>query len=92
MADVVPMSLPMPPMTSSVLADARGAGRAMRVTWHHEAGDAGLVVLSLWHDSECIGSFRLEAADVPALVTTLVEGLTVNRGARRLAMGARGGS
>ncbi|MEP6761728.1 MAG: hypothetical protein ABJA93_10250 [Sporichthyaceae bacterium] len=75
MADVVPM----PVDTSSVLADARGAGRAMRVTWHHEAGDAGLVVLSLWHDSECIGSFRLDAADVPALVTTLVEGLAVNR-------------
>ena len=47
----------------------------MRVTWHHEAGDAGLVVLSLWHDEVCVGSFRLEAADVPALVQTLVDGL-----------------
>ncbi len=64
-----------PPLETSVLVDARGNGRAMRVTWHHEAGDAGLVVLSLWHDEVCVGSFRLEAADVPALVTTLVEGL-----------------
>jgi hypothetical protein len=55
MAKVVPMAVD----TSSVLVDARGAGRAMRVTWHHEAGDAGLVVLSLWHDQECVGSFRL---------------------------------
>ena len=76
MAQVVPM-----PLTTSVLIDARGSGRAMRVTWHHEAGDAGLVVLSLWHDQECVGSFRLDAADVPALVQTLVEGLCAS-GAR----------
>jgi hypothetical protein len=73
MAQVVPM-----PLETSVLIDARGSGRAMRVTWHHEAGDAGLVVLSLWHDQECVGSFRLDAADVPALVQTLVEGLGAN--------------
>ena len=70
MAQVVPM-----PLETSVLIDARGSGRAMRVTWHHEAGEAGLVVLSLWHDQECVGSFRLDAAIVPALVHTLVEGL-----------------
>ena len=86
--------VPMPVDTSTVLVDARGSGRAMRVTWHHEAGDAGLVVLSLWHDQECVGSFRLDAADVPALVGTLVEGLTVNRtetqrlASRRRASGA----
>ena len=73
MVHVVPV-----PVETSVLADARGAGRAMRVTWHHEAGDAGLVVLSLWHDEECVGSFRLVAADVPALVTALVDGLAVD--------------
>ncbi len=67
------------PLETSVLVDARGSGRAMRVTWHHEAGDAGLVVLSLWHDEVCVGSFRLEAADVPALVTTLVDGLAATR-------------
>ena len=67
------------PLETSVLVDARGSGRAMRVTWHHEAGDAGLVVLSLWHDDVCVGSFRLEAADVPTLVTTLVDGLAAAR-------------
>jgi hypothetical protein len=73
-APVVPTAL-----ETSVLVDARGSGRAMRVTWHHEAGDAGLVVLSLWHDEVCVGSFRLEAADVPTLVTTLVDGLAATR-------------
>ncbi len=74
MAQVAPL-----PVETSVLIDARGGGRAMRVTWHHEAGDSGLVVLSLWHDQTCVGSFRLEAADVPALVTTLVDGLAAAR-------------
>jgi hypothetical protein len=78
MPDVVAPVVPTP-LETSVLVDARGSGRAMRVTWHHEAGDAGLVVLSLWHDEVCVGSFRLEAADVPALVTTLVDGLAANR-------------
>ena len=74
MAQVVPL-----PLDTGVLLDARGGGRAMRVTWHHEAGSAGLVVLSLWHDQVCIGTFRLASADVPALVQTLVEGLAVSR-------------
>jgi hypothetical protein len=78
MPDVVAHVVPTP-LETSVLIDARGSGRAMRVTWHHEAGDAGLVVLSLWHDEVCVGSFRLEAADVPALVTTLVDGLAAAR-------------
>ena len=73
MAQVVPL-----PLDNSVLVDARAGGRAMRVTWHHEAGDAGMVVLSLWHGQVCTGSFRLEAADVPALVQTLVEGLAIS--------------
>ena len=73
MAQVVPL-----PVDYRVLRDARGGDRAMRVTWHHEAGDAGLVVLSLWHDRVCTASFRLEAANVPALVQTLVEGLAIS--------------
>ena len=75
MAKVAPL-----PLDPSVLTDARGGGRAMRVTWHHEAGEAGLAVLSLWQDSSCVATFRVEAADVPALVQALVEGLAVSRG------------
>ena len=55
-----------------MLADAQRAGRALRVSWHHEAG---VVVLSLWQAETCIGSFRLEPALVPALVKALVDGL-----------------
>jgi hypothetical protein len=47
--------------------------RALRVTWHPEAE---MVVLSLWRDNVCAGSFRIPAADVPALISTLAAGLT----------------
>ncbi|HSR23489.1 MAG TPA: hypothetical protein VLW53_08060 [Candidatus Eisenbacteria bacterium] len=55
-----------------MLADAERAGRALRVSWHH---DRGVVVLSLWQAESCIGSFRLEPAGVPTLVAALVQGL-----------------
>lgn len=55
-----------------MLADAQRAGRALRVTWHHERD---VVVLSLWQAESCIGSFRLETAGVPTLVAALVQGL-----------------
>ncbi len=52
--------------------DARGQHRWMRVTWHD---DAGLVVLSVWRDGSCVATMRVARADVPALVTALVDGL-----------------
>jgi hypothetical protein len=55
-----------------VFLDARGEGRALRLTWHHEAD---VVVLSLWRDRICSGTFRLPATDVAAFVDALVEGL-----------------
>jgi len=67
---------------SSIFVDARGEGRAMRVTWHREGPRSsdpdgeGLVVLSLWRDNVCAGSFRLAASEVPALVETLTRGLS----------------
>jgi hypothetical protein len=65
MSEVVPL-----PVGSEVLPDARGEGRVLRVTWH-----GGLAVLSLWRYDRCQATFRLPAADVPALVAVLVEGL-----------------
>ena len=57
---------------STILVDARGEGRALRVTWHPELSDRdGLVVLSLWRGNLCVGSFRLTADDVPALLHAL---------------------
>ncbi len=60
------------PSGGTVLEDARGESRWMRVTWHD---DEGVVVLSVWRDGSCVATVRLERGDVPALVTALVDGL-----------------
>lgn len=62
---------PLPP-TGSVYLDARGADRVLRVSWHTESG---LVVLSLWRENVCAGSFRLAVDEVPALIEMLRSGL-----------------
>ncbi|QIX25242.1 hypothetical protein ncot_00555 [Nocardioides sp. JQ2195] len=66
----------MPPSrfdrAGSIHIDARGGDRALKVTWHHEAG---VVVLSLWRDNVCSASFRLAIEEVPDLVDALVAGL-----------------
>ena len=60
------------PEAGSIFVDARGGGRALRVSWHHESG---LVVLSLWRDNVCAGSFRLAVDEVPELIAMLRSGL-----------------
>ena len=60
------------PASGAVLADQRGDSRWMRVTWHDEVG---VVVLSLWRETGCVGTVRLDRSQVPALVTALVDGL-----------------
>jgi hypothetical protein len=60
------------PATGDVFLDARGGDRALRVSWHHESG---LVVLSLWRENVCAGSFRLAVDDVPELLDLLRTGL-----------------
>lgn len=60
------------PARGDVLFDARGDGRALRVSWHHENE---VVVLSLWRRGTCAGTFRLATDDVPALVNALMIGL-----------------
>jgi hypothetical protein len=62
------MQPPPVPAAGSIFLDARGGGRALRVTWHPESD---LVVLSLWRDNVCAGSFRLAADEVPALIELL---------------------
>jgi hypothetical protein len=66
--------LPVTPLphTGQVFLDARGAGRALRVSWH---GEADLVVLSLWSGRTCTGTFRLPVEDVPDLIAALRDGL-----------------
>jgi hypothetical protein len=67
----MPTARPLP-ATGSVFLDARGGDRALRVSWHPESG---LVVLSLWRDNVCAGSFRLAVDEVPDLIDTLRTGL-----------------
>ena len=56
------------PETGSIFLDARGGDRALRVSWHPEAG---VVVLSLWRDDVCAGSFRLAVDEVPEMFDVL---------------------
>ncbi|MCW2792761.1 MAG: hypothetical protein JWO76_1859 [Nocardioides sp.] len=60
------------PEAGSIYLDARGGDRALRVSWHHESG---IVVLSLWRDNVCSGSFRLAVDEVPDLIELLRSGL-----------------
>ena len=60
------------PAQGSIFLDSRGDQRALRVSWHHESG---LVVLSLWRENVCAGSFRLSADEVPDLIALLRAGL-----------------
>ena len=60
------------PDTGSVFLDSRGGNRALRVSWHTEVD---LVVLSLWRDNVCVGSFRLSVDEVPDLIELLRQGL-----------------
>jgi hypothetical protein len=57
MGDVQPL-----PRRQEVFVDERGVG--LRVTWHPERE---LVVLSVWHDAVCTGSFRFPVAELPRL-------------------------
>lgn len=60
------------PAAGEIFLDARGGDRALRVSWHQESG---LVVLSLWRENLCAGSFRLAVDEVPALIDLLRRGL-----------------
>jgi hypothetical protein len=84
----MPIARPLPE-TGSIFLDARGGDRALRVSWHQESG---LVVLSLWRENVCAGSFRLTVDEVPDLIETLRDGLDRAYDAastrRRLAPGA----
>ena len=66
------MGQPRTPRTGTVFLDPRGENRSLRVTWHQESQ---LVVLSLWRDNVCAGTFRLAADEVPDLIALLRAGL-----------------
>jgi hypothetical protein len=74
MAQVSPL-----PIRGEVVVDARGGERALRVSWHPEHG---LVVLSIWRGSTCVGTVQVDSAEVPHLVDVLVRGLAAPPGGR----------
>ena len=45
-----------------------------------------MVVLSIWREGTCVGSFRLDVEDVPALVDFLREGLAREYDAARASL------
>ena len=57
---------------AAVFLDARGDDRALRLSWHTEAD---LVVLSMWRENVCVGSFRLSVDEVPDFIAFLSRGL-----------------
>jgi hypothetical protein len=56
------------PRLGDVFADVRDDGRVLRVSFH---GERGTVVVSLWHDTLCRGSFQLRADELDRLISTL---------------------
>jgi hypothetical protein len=52
--------------------DARGDGRAVRVSTH---GAIGLLNVSIWRDDVCVGTVRLAPDDAASLISGLSEGL-----------------
>ena len=67
------MAKPRPlPRTGAVFLDPRGEDRSLRVSWHAESD---VVVLSLWRDNLCVGTFRLGVDEVPDLIELLRDGL-----------------
>ena len=71
------------PSQGEVFTDARGEERTLRVSWHAEADT---VVLSMWRDGVCAGTFRLPVHEVPDLVAVLRGGLRSGYGRHRAAL------
>lgn len=59
----------------AIFLDPRTDDRALRVSWHQEAG---VVNLSLWRDNVCAATFRLAIDEVPDLIALLREGLDLS--------------
>ncbi|MEP6853690.1 MAG: hypothetical protein ABJA87_13700 [bacterium] len=60
------------PVRRDLFLDSRGVDRGLRVTCHPEEG---LVVISLWHDDRCTGSFQLPVGDCARMIGVLATGL-----------------
>jgi hypothetical protein len=64
MGEARPLSVQIP--------DTRGDGACMRVTWHPERRK---VVVSHWRDQVCVATTPIDLAEVPDLISILVDAL-----------------
>ena len=60
------------PRAGEIYLDARSPSRALRVSWHEEAG---VVVLSIWRENVCVSTFQLAIDEVPDLIDVLRAGI-----------------
>jgi hypothetical protein len=60
------------PSNGAVFFDPRDETRSLRLSYHAEFD---VFVLSLWRDSECLGSFQLPVSQSPRLVHALMTAL-----------------
>ena len=60
------------PLHGHWAVDARGGGRAVRISTHAESG---LLNLSLWRDDFCVGTARLRPDEAATLIAGLTDGL-----------------
>ena len=60
------------PLNTTWVADARGDGRAARVSAHSRTG---VVVISVWTGDTCTATLRLGPDDVVEVVTALTRSL-----------------
>ena len=66
------MSVSPLPAHGGVHVDARGGGRALRISAHPELG---LVTISIWRDDRCVATHQVPIAEMPGFVGLLTEAL-----------------
>jgi hypothetical protein len=64
-----------PGLDRAWFVDPRSPGRRMSISVHPAEG---VVVVSLWHEDTCSGTFRLPLSDAPELISTLAYGMAAN--------------
>ena len=62
------MTVAAPSLRGLWFGDAREASRALRASWHAEAG---CVVLSTWRGDACVGTVRLTPGEAARLAESL---------------------
>ncbi|HET7312539.1 MAG TPA: hypothetical protein VFJ17_14575 [Mycobacteriales bacterium] len=66
------MSVSPLPAHGGVHVDARGDGRALRVSAHPELG---VVTISIWRDNRCVATHQVPTAEMPGFIGLLTEAL-----------------